>query len=106
MHILDLTFSDGRACRCIVMEPTTDEEDQNGIRSIFHDGYLTGIERRIPECPEKLPWRRVSPGQWTLHRFTLSKHAYGWLVEWPGGSVSGGKDEVSAAVRKNWVYGS
>jgi hypothetical protein len=108
MHILDLTFSDGRACRCIVMEPTNDAEDQAGIRSIFKAGYLSSIERRIPPCPEKLPWekdRGHGDPVWRLHRFTLRKDAGAWLVEWPGGSARGNKDEVSAALRNNWAAG-
>lgn len=109
MHILDLKFSDGRACRCIVMEPETDKSDQAGIRSIFHEGYLAGIERRIPPCPEKLSWKRdhaAGDPVWRLHRFTLRKDGAEWLVEWPGGSARGGKDEVSSAVRENWASGS
>lgn len=114
MHILDLTFSDGRQCRAIVMEPETDEKDQAGIRSIFHEGYLTGIERRIPPCPEKLPWKRNhGSGEpvWRLHRFELRRRTSGpgndWHLTWPGGELfSSSKDEVSAAVRNNWVSGS
>lgn len=108
MQILDLTFSDGRACRCIVMEPTTDAEDQAGIRSIFCEGYLVSIERQIPQCPEKLPWRRdrSSPEPlWRLARFELRKDGDQWRLGWPFGSITGSRDEVSAGVRDNWRDG-
>jgi len=105
MHNYNLTFTDGKRSRCIVMEPKTEAEDSAGIASIFC-GRLAGIERIIPDCPEKLPWKRdPSSGCWRLHRFTLRKDGAQWVVEWPGGSAAGGKDEVSAAVRENWNEG-
>lgn len=104
MHILDLTFTDGKRCRCIVMEPETEEEDAAGIRSIFQ-GRVASIERRVPECPEKLPWRRDGK-VWRIGRFELTRIGEGrFRVTWPGGSTEGGKDEISQAVRENWRLG-
>lgn len=40
MHIYDLTFIDGKRCRCLVMEPSEDEqEDLDGVRTMFHAVY-------------------------------------------------------------------
>lgn len=105
MHILDLSFADGKRCRCIVMEPTTAEEDAAAVRSMFHAGYLVAVERVMPRPPAKLPWRRDGSGGWVLHGFRLDKLEAGrFRVVWPGGEVEGGKDEVSEAVRANWAH--
>lgn len=105
MHIHDLTFTDGKRCRCVVMEPEGELIDQAGIRSIFLDGYVASVERIIKPPPDKLPWRR--DGQvWRIGQFELTRLDAGiFRVTWPGGSAEGGKDEVSAAVRENWRLG-
>lgn len=59
MKVFDLDFTDGKRCRCIVMEPLDDEDaDKKGVQSIFHPGYVTGMRRIIAPPPEKLPWKR------------------------------------------------
>ena len=107
MKVFDLTFADGKRCRSIVMEPSEDEAiDRAGIASIFHDGYVAGISRIVAPPPEKLPWKRTHPGRWELGQFALMKKADGTFhCFWPGGEVTGGKDEISAAVRQNWDKG-
>lgn len=107
MNIYDLTFTDGKRCRCLVMEPAADEqEDLDGVRTMFHAGYLQSMERIIAPPPDKLPWRRDGDC-WRIGRFELRRTGDGlFSVTWPGGEASGGKDEVSAAVRGNWRYGA
>lgn len=105
MHIYDLKFSDGKSCRSIVMEPTTEAEDCAGITRIFADGYLVSLERIVPPIPDKLLWRRDSR-VWRLHRFELGRLAAGsFRVTWPDGSCEGDAEAVKQAVRDNWRYG-
>lgn len=106
MKVFDLDFTDGKRCRCIVMEPLDDEDsDKKGVQSIFHPGYVTGMRRIIAPPSEKLPWKREGD-VWRLHRFELRKFESGsFRCEWPGGSVEGGKDAISSAVREHWAEG-
>lgn len=105
MHIYDLTFADGKRCRSIVMEPTTEQEDCAGMRSMFRDGYVLTMDRIIPPPPARLPWRRDGDC-WRIGLFELRRLESGlFRVTWPGGSVEGGKEEVSAVVRGNWRFG-
>lgn len=97
MKTFDLVFSDGKRCRLIDMEgdglPPTN----------FHDGYLVGFERNIPDPPAKIPWKKQQEGIWSCGLFILKRmEPGGFHCFWPGGSVEGGKDAVSAAVRENW----
>lgn len=103
MKVFDLDFIDGKFCRCIVMEPLDDEDaDKKGVQSIFHPGYVTGMRRIIAPPPEKLPWKR-SGDVWHLHRFELRKlYEFRFALSWPGGSLEGSKEEISAAVRRHW----
>ncbi len=106
MHAYDLTFSDGKTCRCIALEPDDDPGvDVAGIRSVFRDGYLVSIDRVIAPPPIKLPWKRAANDRWELNRFVLRKDGALWRLSWPGGGVYGDKDHVSAAVRENWTKG-
>lgn len=87
------------------METTTEAEDEAGIRSIFHCGDQMLIERIIPPCPEKLPWRRDG-NLWRIGRFELTRVMDGMFrLTWPRGSIDGGKDVISAAVRNHWGEG-
>ena len=101
MRSYDLVFSDGKRCRMIDMEG-------DGERPTNFDnqpGYLAEMERVIAPPPEKLPWRKDGD-VWRIGLFVLSKLESGrFRVEWPGGSMEGGKAEVSAAVRENWKDG-
>ena len=101
MRVLDLTFTNGKACRCIVMEPGDPSEDEAGIREIFQ-GRLESITARLPPCPAKLPWQRAGD-VWRLHSFGLRRDGDQWSLTWPGGSFTGASDEVSQTVRNNWV---
>lgn len=105
MHIHHLTFADGKTCTALVMEPSDiPGEDERGITNIFHPGYLARMERVVPEPPSKLPWKRQGD-RWVLGRFVLRRQEEVFLLEWPGGSIVGGKEEVSSAVRENWKDG-
>lgn len=106
MKVFDLDFTDGKRCRCIVMEPLDDEDaDKKGVQSIFHPGYVTGMRRIIAPPPEKLPWKRDGD-VWRMHRFELRKLESGsFRCEWPDGSIEGGKDAISSAVREHWSEG-
>lgn len=107
MKVFDLDFSDGKRCRCISMEPDPDEQvERANVESIFHPGYVTGMHRIVAPPPEKLPWKRQHATLWTLGRFALSKLPGGTFhCFWPGGEATGGKQEISAAVRENWESG-
>lgn len=110
MHTYQLKFADGRACRCIVMEPESDPSvDISGVHSIFQSGYLVSMERVIAPPPAKLPWRRDGDA-WRIGSFELRKEAGGlggWLLTWPGGELrSSNRDEIAAAVRENWLKGA
>lgn len=107
MHTYQLKFSDGKTCRCIVMEPGQDAAvDVAGVHSIFHEGYLQSMQRVIAPPPARLPWKRVANDRWELHRFVLRKDGDLWRLSWPGGGVYGDKEHVSAAVRENWTNGA
>lgn len=106
MNFYDLEFTDGKTGRCIVMEPDADPAvDVAGVHSIFRDGYLSRMTRVIGAPPAKLPWKRVANDRWELHRFILRKDGDLWRLSWPGGGVYGDKEQVSQAVRENWVNG-
>lgn len=106
MNFYDLTFTDGKTGRCIVMVPDADPAvDVAGVHSIFRDGYLTSMTRVIGEPPAKLPWKRDGAG-WRIGSFRLGRLDAGrFRVTWPGGSAEGGKEEISQAVRRNWAKG-
>ena len=92
MHTYQLTFADGKTCRCIIMEPEEDPAvDVLGVHSIFAPGYLVTMDRVIAPPPERLPWKRDGAV---------------WRLSWPGGGVYGTKEQVSAAVRENWTSGA
>lgn len=107
MHIYDLSFADGKSCRCIVMQPCEDSaDDVRGVTGIFRPDYLQAMTRVIAPAPAKIPWKKQSPSLWTCGLFALSKlDADRFHCFWPGGEITGGKDEVSAAVRNNWSKG-
>lgn len=106
LKVFDLQFSDGKRCRCISMDPDPDEAvERSNVESIFHQGYVTGMQRIVAPPPEKLPWKREGD-VWRLHRFELRKFESGsFRCEWPGGSIEGGKDAISSAVREHWSEG-
>ena len=104
MKIFDLSFIDGKTCR--VIDPSPDDDEGESLRSyqaMFRPGYLVGMHRVISPPPAKLPWVRQTNTLWTLNLFALSRlgpdefHCF-----WPGGEVTGDKDEISAAVRIHW----
>lgn len=107
MKVFDLKFSDGKSCRCIVLEsPASDQEEERQLRNSFHQGYLESVTRVMPKAPAKIPWKRQHKTMWTCGLFTLSKLESGeFHCFWPGGEVTGGKDLVSSAVRENWNLG-
>lgn len=107
MHIYDLTFADGKSCR--VIDPDPDDNQTESLRSykaMFQPGYLFDMNQVIAPPPAKLPWVRQTNTLWTLNLFALSRlgpdlfHCF-----WPGGEVTGDKDEISAAVRIHWEEG-
>lgn len=106
MNFYDLTFTDGKTGRCIVMEPDADPAvDVAGVHSIFRDGYLASMALVIGEPPDRLPWKRDGSA-WRIGSFVLAKLAPDlFRVTWPGGEATGGKEEISAAVRENWTNG-
>lgn len=108
MHVLDLQFSDGKSCRVIDPNPGDDPaESLRGFQAIFKPGYLVDITRIIAPPPERLPWIRQSNTVWTCALFVLERLEAGVLrCTWPGGEVVGDRDEVSAAVRINWLAGN
>lgn len=107
MNFYDLVFADGKTGRCIIMEPDEDPAvDVTGVHSIFSDGYLVTMDRVIAPPPARLPWKRRTETLWTLGLFALSRLPDGQFhCFWPGGQVTGGKEEISAAVRENWANG-
>jgi len=107
MHIYDLSFADGKSCRCIVMEPCADtSEDIKGATNIFKPGYLQSMDRVMAPAPTKIPWKKQAASLWTCQGFALSRLESGQFhCFWPGGEITGGKDEISAAVRENWQKG-
>lgn len=106
MHIYDLSFSDGKSCRCIVMEPCADPAcDISGVTNIFAPSYLASMQRVIQPPPDRLSWKRKG-NSWVIARFVLTRVSEGlFKCEWPGGSAEGDKDAISAAVRANWSSG-
>lgn len=83
------------------------DPDGDGLEPTnFQPGYLVSMTRIIGEPPIKLPWKRQTATLWTLGLFALSKLPDGTFhCFWPGGEVTGGKEEISAAVRENWQKG-
>jgi len=107
MKIYDLSFADGKSCR--VIDPDPDEDASESLRSyqaMFQPGYLVSMDQVIAPPPAKLPWIRQTNTLWTLNLFALSRlgpdefHCF-----WPGGEVTGDKDEISATVRLHWEEG-
>lgn len=107
MKIFDLSFADGKSCR--VIDPDPDDNQTESLRSykaMFKRGYLTDMNQVIAPPPAKLPWVRQTNTLWTLNLFALRRlgpdlfHCF-----WPGGEVTGDKDEISAAVRIHWEEG-
>lgn len=107
MKIFDLSFIDGKSCRCIVLEESADDaEEVRQLRNNFHPGYVVDVERVIPPPPSKLPWVAQRKGLWTPGLFILSRiDAETFQLEWPGGSASGDKEEISATVRLHYLEG-
>lgn len=72
---------------------------------MFGADRLESMRRIIAPPPENLPWKRDGD-IWRLHRFELRKLESGsFRCEWPGGSIEGGKDAISSAVREHWSEG-
>jgi len=107
MQSYDLTLSDGKTFRCVCLESAGDPaEDIRQIALPFQTGaHLVTISRVVPPIPDKLPWKRTGEHEWRLANFTLTRTPGGFQVDWPGGSASGGRDEIASAVRKNWAFG-
>lgn len=107
MHVYDLTFSDGKSCRVIDPDPIEDPaESLRSYQQMFQPGYLVEVCRVIQPPPERLPWVRQSNTVWTLGLFVLTRLEAGVLhCSWPGGEVTGDKEEISAVVRINWADG-
>lgn len=107
MQIFDLKFSDGKSCTCLIPDPlATDEANEKDLRGIFQPGYMVAAERVIPKPPTKLPWKQERRGLWTLGLFVLERMEPDvFHCSWPGGEVTGGKEEISAAVRLHWEEG-
>lgn len=106
MLIFDLTFTDGKACRYLCPDPEATEATERGSLEAIFCGRLASMVRIIAPPPEKLPWKRQHATLWTLGLFALSRLPNGeFHCFWPGGEVTGGKDEISAAVRENWAKG-
>ena len=107
MHIYNLTFADSKSC--LVIDPDPDEDASESLRSyqaMFKPGYLVSLDRVVAPPRTKLAWVRQTKTLWTLNLFTLSRlgpnlfHCF-----WPGGEVTGGKSDISAAVRLHWAQG-
>ncbi len=107
MHVYDFQFSDGKTCRVIDPDPDDDaEESLRSYRMMFKPGYLISMEQVIAPPPAKLPWVRQTNTLWTLNLFALSRIGPDeFLCFWPGGEVTGDKDEISATVRLRWQEG-
>lgn len=105
MRIFDLSFSDGKRCRCIAMDAEeTEAEAIHSIRQGFHPGYLVSAEMIVPPIPDPLPWKKDGD-VWRLRNFSLKRVGVGFLLKWPGGELQGVKDEVKSAVVGNWRSG-
>lgn len=104
MKLFDLRFSDGKGCRCIVLEESgSDAEEERQLRSKFGDDRVVNVTRIKPAAPSKLPWVRQSPGLWIIGLFALSRLPSGeFHCFWPGGEVTGDKDLISSTVRQHW----
>lgn len=106
MLIFDLTFTDGKACRYLCPDPEASEHTERASLEAIFCGRLASMERIVAPPPTKLPWERQSKTLWTLHLFALSRLEDGTFhCFWPGGEVTGDKDEISAAVRIHWQEG-
>lgn len=100
MKFYDLEFTDGKRCRMI------DPEGDGLEPTNFHPGYMRSMTRVIGTPPAKLPWKRDG-AVWRIGSFELIRIEGGrFRVTWPSGSAEGGKDEISAAVRENWMSGA
>lgn len=104
MKIFDLLFIDNKTCRVIDPDPDDDEaESLRSYQAMFQPGYLVSMERIISPPPTKLPWEQQKKGLWTLGLFVLKRlDAETFHCFWPGGEVTGDKDEISATVRLRW----
>lgn len=107
MKIFDLSFSDGKTCRVIDPDPIEDAaESLRSYQAMFQPGYLVSMEQVIVPPPAKLPWKQHAKGLWTLGLFVLKRlDAETFHCFWPGGEVTGDKDEVSATVRLRYSEG-
>lgn len=107
MLIFDLNFTDGKACRYLCPDPEASEQTERaGLEAMFC-GRLASMVRIIAPPPEKLSWRRQAESLWTIDNgeriFALSRLPSGeFHCFWPGGEATGGKDDISSAVRENW----
>lgn len=106
MLIFDLTFTDGKACRYLCPDPEATEAIERASLEAIFCGRLASMDRIITPPPARLPWVRQTNTLWTLNLFALSRigpdefHCF-----WPGGEVTGDKDEISATVRLRWNEG-
>lgn len=103
MNAYDICLTTGKSFRMLDPDADSLAEIMQAQRAKFGDELLS-VSRVIPPIPDKLPWKRCEGG-WQIGRFRLTKGDGDFTVSWPGGSVTGGKDEVSAAVRNNWALG-
>jgi hypothetical protein len=106
MLIFDLEFTDGKACRYLCPDPEATVESERASLEAMFCGRLASMVRIITPPPAKLPWKRQHKTLWTLGLFALSRLDTGeFHCFWPGGEVTGDKDAISAAVRRNWSLG-
>lgn len=114
MKVFDLSFNDGKSCRCIVLEESADDaEEARHLISTFHPGYVVDVKRVMPPAPSKLPWKRDGKECWRLNQFTLTKitdedsgESNGWRLQWLDQTLfCNDKESISTAVRANWTSG-
>lgn len=107
MQIFNLKFSDGKSCTCLIPEPLdSDEANERDLGGNFQPGYMLSADRVIPKPPTKLPWKQQKRGLWTLGLFVLKRlDADKFHCFWPGGEVTGDKEEISATIRLRWAEG-
>ena len=105
MKVFDLSFSDGKRCRCIIPEPEPDDVELASLRGMFGNDRLESMHRIVAPPPGRLPWKRDGD-MWRIHSFKLQKLESGlFRCTWPGGSIEGDKDVISSAVREHWAEG-